>query len=184
VTGEEGKRKMMATQGARLLEDQSSVPETLGAVSMRHAGDHATLRTVTQTTEQGLTQCLQIHVWWLGTEDKPEATKAMVELNKEYFAIKMSAQDLQALVGALQADTVSYKTFYAQLQSGGLARPGVTAEQEQTEIESEQETPELEPPIPGQPVPPGQPGGPPALPGAQPPAPGQPPAQPPPPEGT
>jgi hypothetical protein len=122
--------RMMAAVGARLLEEQARTQETATAVGMRHAGEQATLRTIAQTSEQGLTVALQYHAWWVGTQAKPEDTGASVELNKDYFATRLSAQDLQALVMSLQAEGISYETFYYNLTRGELARPGVTAEEE------------------------------------------------------
>jgi hypothetical protein len=135
VTAEGDKRKMMATLGARLLEDQPTVTETALAVNMRHGGESATLRTVAQSVEHALTIVLRTHVWWLGTEVRPSDLKeVMYEVNKDFFTSRMTPDELRALLGALQAEAISYSTFYAQLQRGEVARPGVTAEEEQAEI--------------------------------------------------
>ncbi len=128
------KEKMMATLGARLLEEAASVQETATAVSMRHSGEHATLRTVAQSVEQRLTRVVQIIAWWMGSKDTPEETEASVELNKDFFAPKLTSQDLQALVFALQAEAISFETFYYRLVTGDFARPGVSAEDEQKAI--------------------------------------------------
>jgi hypothetical protein len=128
-------QRMMATLGARLLEEQPRQAETATAVSMRHAGEHATLRTIAQAVEQGLMFVLQWMAWWMGTEATPADTEAQVELNKDYFAARLTAQDLNALVMSLQAEAISYETFYAAIVRGDLARPGVTAEQEKKAIE-------------------------------------------------
>jgi hypothetical protein len=127
-------QRMMATLGARLLEEQPKIGETATAVSMRHAGEHATLRTIAQAVELGLTFVLQWMAWWMGTEETPADTEALVELNKDYFATRLTAQDLNALVMSLQAEAISYETFYAALVRGELARPGITAEEEKAEI--------------------------------------------------
>lgn len=134
---EERLRKMMAVLGARLLEDVASVQETLGAVAMRHSGEHATLRSVTQIIEQALTFAARWHGWWVGTEEEPEEVDASIELNKDFWAMKMPPQELQALVMALQADAISYETFYAALVKGEYARPGVTADEEKAAIDKE-----------------------------------------------
>jgi hypothetical protein len=136
VTAEQDKRKMMAVLGARLLEDVPSVQETMGAVSMRHAGEQASLRTIAQSSEHALSIVLRIHAWWVGTEAKPEELKekAVYEVNKDFFTTRMSPDELRGLIMALQAEAISYETFYAQLTRGEIARPGVTAEEEQTAI--------------------------------------------------
>ncbi len=130
----EEKRLMMATLGARLLEEQPRAAETATAVGMRHAGAHATLRTVAQAIESALGQAWRYHAWWMGTEAKPSDVEVAYELNKDFVAVPMRADMLRSLVLALQADAVSFETFWAAMQKGELARPGVSAEEEQAEI--------------------------------------------------
>jgi hypothetical protein len=169
VTADQEKRKMMATLGARMLEDVAVAAETATAVRMRHSGEGATLRTIAAVLEQGLTQVLQWLVWWQDTTDKPQEVKASLELNKEFFNLKADATEVQAALAALQAETISYATFYNRLAEGGWARSGVTADEERKEIEAdreyyqslapsqpaETETPKLGPD--GKPLPPGTP---------------------------
>lgn len=131
---EESKRKLMATLGARLLESQPSTQETATAVSMRHAGDAASLKTIAQVLEAGITRGLRVHDWWTSTLSTPAESTAMCELNKEFFGQKMSPQELQALLAALQADEISHKTFWEALRRGDIARVGVSSEEEKAEI--------------------------------------------------
>jgi hypothetical protein len=150
---DEQKRRMMATLGARLLEEQPGTQETAAAVGMRHSGEHATLRTVAAAIEQGVTMALQVSSWWQGVGADPRQEKALCELNKDFFAVRMQPTELQALVAALQDEAISFETFYAALQRGEYARPGITAEEEQEQIRKEAEMrPEPEPvPVPGMP---------------------------------
>ena len=136
------KRKMMATLGARLLEDQARSTETATAVVMRHAGEHASLRTVARSVEQGITIALQWHGWWIGTEARPVQVEAEFDLNKDFFAVRMSADELRGMVTALQADAISFETFHFNLQRGDLGRPGITVEEEQAEIRRQAGGPE------------------------------------------
>jgi len=134
---ERDKRKMMATLGARLLEEQAGTQETATAVLTRHSGEIATLRTVAQTLEQALTTVTRIHVWWMSMEASPsDLQEVAYEVNKDFFSTKMSPDELRSLIMALQAETISYDTFYAQLVKGELARPGVTMEEEQAAIKA------------------------------------------------
>jgi hypothetical protein len=135
---DERKRKMMAVLGAKLLEEQPAGNETATAVQLRHAGEHATLRTVANAIERGFSDLVRIHEWWAGFGViEPDKSKARVELNKDFFAIKMDAQTLQAWVAALQAEAISFETFWQGLIDGEWARPGVTAEEEKKQIEEE-----------------------------------------------
>jgi hypothetical protein len=131
---DESKKSMMAVLGARMLEEQPSSAETFGAVTMRHASEHATLRTVAQSVEQGLTQAMRWHAWWTGTEARPVEVDAAVELNKDFIKIRATPQEVQASLLALQAEAISFKTFYWNLQQGEWGRPGVTADEERDQI--------------------------------------------------
>lgn len=137
---DERKRKLMATLGARLLEDQPAAAETMGAVAMRHSGEHATLRTIAQAVEQGLALALRFHIWWTGTEKRPGDVKVAFELNKDFFAVKASPDEVRAALMAFQADGISFETFYTLLQKGGWTREGVKLEDEKVAIEGQIKT--------------------------------------------
>jgi hypothetical protein len=140
--GEKDFHGKMASLGARLLEDAPSQPETYGAVSMRHAGDQASLRGMVQVLEQALSQVCRWHAWWEGgvaTPDDVEGDNCKYELNKEFFQMRSSPEAVRAAMDAYLADAISYKTFYEAIQRGGWARDGVTAEEEQKEIEIQQQ---------------------------------------------
>jgi hypothetical protein len=138
VTAEADKRKMMATLGARLLEDVPKVEETLGAVALRRSGEHASLKTVAQTVSQALSYVCQIHGYWLGAQAKLEDVKALVKLNTDFLTQKMSGDEMRSWIQAMQAGAVSFETMYAAFERGELTRPGVTAEQEKALIDEEQ----------------------------------------------
>jgi len=149
-TADSDKRKMMATLGARLLEEQGGAAETATAVMLRHAGEHATLRTVAQAVEQALGDALRIHAWWSpGSGLKnPGDADVVFELNKDFFNIRMTAEELKSWVMALQAGSISHETFWSALTRGGVARPA-TSEEEQKLIK---ETSDEIAPQPGAPV--------------------------------
>jgi hypothetical protein len=141
-TADEQKRKMMSVLGARLLEEQAMANETASAVGMRHSGEQAVLRTIVQVLEQQLSRALQAHAWWMGTEKTTDDLDFVeVELNKDFFSVRMQPAELAQLLAALQADGISYKTFYHNLAIGGITRPGVDDEEEQREIENKTDTP-------------------------------------------
>jgi hypothetical protein len=131
------KRGLMATLGARLLEDQPTVQETATAVTTRHFGQHASLRKEARDVEDDVTLALQYHGWWVGTETMPSDVEASAVLNQEFIAMRMSPQELQQLLLTLQSGEIAYETFYHNLQEGGVARPGVSAEEEREAISQE-----------------------------------------------
>lgn len=135
VTADQEKRKMMATLGARLLEDIGGA-ETATAISMRHSGDHATLRTIAAVLEQGLSKALKWMDWWMGTEATPDEVESEIKLNKDFFAAKADPTTISTALMALQAEQISYQTFYNILSEGGWSREGVDADQERADIDA------------------------------------------------
>lgn len=131
------KEAQMATLGARLLEEAPTVAETATAVNMRHSGEQATLRTIAQVVEAGLSQALRWFVWWVSTEKTPADVEAGIELNKDFASVKMGPQELQALVTTWQSEGMSWETLHHNLTRGDVMRPGVTAEDEKAQIERE-----------------------------------------------
>ena len=130
-------QRQMATLGARLLEEAPHYAETALSVSMRHSSDYATLRTIAQVVEQQLSWALKVHVWWLTNEKRVEKLKANIELNKVFFDQQVTADELRAMLMALQASTISYKTFYARLSNTGWMREGISEEEELKDIKSD-----------------------------------------------
>ena len=125
-------QRQMSVLGARLLEVPPTHQEAAAAVRMRHAGDDAVLQKIASSVGSGLTQVLRQHAWWSGTGEYDETITA--SLSREFFAVRMGPQELQSLLLAVQAGQMSYSTFYRQLQLGGIARPGVTEEEEKHAI--------------------------------------------------
>ncbi len=134
VAAMDEKKKQMASQGARLLEDAPTVGETAAAVKLRHSGETASLRTVAQSLEQGFTLVLQIACWWQSLDARPSDVAVTVELNKEYMNVRATPQEIQAALTALQAGEISFETWYNILQTGGWAREGIDAAAEKDEI--------------------------------------------------
>lgn len=131
------KRKLMATLGARLLEEQPANAETATGFLGRHAGEQASLRTIVRELSRDLTKALRIHIWWSAagrTTASPEQIQATVALNDEFLTIKAAPAELAQWMELLQAGKISEATFYDLLQRGGVARDGVTLEQEQEAI--------------------------------------------------
>lgn len=131
------KRKLMATLGARLLEEQPANAETATGFLGRHAGEQASLRTIVREMSRDLTAALRIHIWWSAagrTTASPDQIQATVALNDEFLSIKAAPSELAQWMELLQAGKISEATFYDLLKRGGVARDGVTLEQEQEAI--------------------------------------------------
>jgi hypothetical protein len=126
---------LMARLGARLLEGQKNDAEAADTVRMRHSGDDSVLKNISTTVAQGLTEVLRTHVWWSTGAERD--TKIEVALNAEFFAIRLSADDLRALMLSWQGGAMSFDTLYYNLQRGDLARPAIDVDQERSDIDAE-----------------------------------------------
>lgn len=139
VEGMKEDKEEMAELGSEMFapEPDSATVETATAVKVRHSGKTASLKTIARRLGSGLSNCLQWHAWWLGLTETPDDDTILAKVNTVFLDLKMTPDELKAWVLALQAGSVSYPTFYAQLEKGELTRPGVDAEQEKAEIDSE-----------------------------------------------
>jgi hypothetical protein len=130
---------LMATLGARLLEESGGPAETATAVRMKHAGENASIRTIAASIETGLTQVFQWHAWWVGTDEHPADVEAGIELNRDFFSSRATPDDVKANMLLWQSGGISFETFYHNLSEGEWTRPGVDAEQEYQELIAEGE---------------------------------------------
>lgn len=137
----EQKERQMAVLGARLLEMQKAGVEAEGTLRMRHAGDDATIRLVSATVSAGMSRVMRWHAWWLSAATTPDVADISYDLGVEFFSVRMSSGDLQALVQAYQAGTISFDTLYFNLQRGDVARPDVDAKTERHAIDAEDTPP-------------------------------------------
>jgi len=128
------KQKQMAVVGAKLLEEQPTTADTATALLTRHAGEHATLRTIASAMEQGFSLVLQIMGWWTGLEERPMDVPATIALNKAFITVKAKPEEIKVALLALQGDEISFATFWEIMVEGGWAREGITAEEERQEI--------------------------------------------------
>jgi hypothetical protein len=146
------KEERMAVLGARMIEGGTGgQPETAEAVRARHAATHATLKTIATTSSAALTKALRIHAWWMNASETLADPRTSVALNREFYDQKLSAEDIKALLLAVQAGLMSFETFYAALQEGGRGRPDVTLEQEKADIDAMVPPEPVAEPVPGDP---------------------------------
>jgi hypothetical protein len=122
----------MAIMGARMLEEQKKAAEAAETVVMRYSGDTATLSSIVTSVEQGVIKAIDLIGDWKGIEAKTE-----VRMNRDFVSIKLSAQDITALLQARQAGEISQGTFLYNLQVGEILPPDRTIEDEKALIENE-----------------------------------------------
>ncbi len=124
---------LMAVMGARLLEEQKSGVESAEAIKLRVSGDSVTLSTIAQVVEEGITLVLKYICTWMGISD----SNIKVSMNRDFVSSKLSAQDITALLSAVQAGRISMDTFLYNLRVGDILPPDRTIEDEKNLIASE-----------------------------------------------
>ncbi len=132
------KEKQMAVLGGRLLLDAptAQAAETATSARLRYASETASLRTIARAVSAAFTRVTRWHCWWMGAGEMDPAVR--VDLNDDFFSLRASAEEVKTLMLLLQSDSVSFETFFEQLQRGGWTREGVTAEQELSAIARQQ----------------------------------------------
>ena len=140
---------LMAALGARLLEGPPQTQETATGVQWRLAGADSPTQALISVVNQGLTWALQVHNWWAGFGENLDDPNIHVNLNKDLVSTRMEPQMLLALMQALLNGTISYETYFYNLQQGEIARPLVPVEEEQALIELQNEAQPLAAPAPG-----------------------------------
>ena len=131
-----GIESKMAAEGARVIEDQNRQAETAEAVRIKTGADAATAMEVIDSTERGINKILNIHSRWAhGIDIEPSFT-----INRSLFDSRISSQDAEVLMKAVQAGYISRESFYEALRSGEWVDVNKTFEEEQQTIETSQET--------------------------------------------
>ncbi|AZR93919.1 hypothetical protein BBB39_09155 [Bordetella trematum] len=128
----ERKEGMMATLGARILAPEKRDAEAAETAKIHRAGENSVLGGITLGVSRSLAKAFMWAAEWAGAP----AGEVDVQLNTEFFPVGLSAQDLTALVNALQTGAISPETFFDNMRRGGVVQDGVTFEEERDRIEA------------------------------------------------
>jgi hypothetical protein len=125
--------RLMAVLGSRLLEGQKKVGETAQAIELRQSGENSILGNIAVNVSASLTQALRWAYWWNSTGDSPDdvtGEQVLIELNTDFSTKGMSAQEIQAIVAAWQADAISRDTMTELFRRGEVLPEGRTLQEE------------------------------------------------------
>jgi hypothetical protein len=120
----------MAILGARMLEAQKKAQEAAETAALHRIGEDATLASAAQAMSDGLTICLKTYIAWAGAPDD----NASYKLNDDFLPLKMTPQELVAIVGAWQTGAISKQTMFANLKQGEIIADDADFETEETQI--------------------------------------------------
>jgi len=135
------KQALMAILGARLLEETTNTVEASETHRMRRVGENSILASVSKSVSKQFTNCLRRWAKW---NRLPNADNYMVQLNTDFNADKLGAQELTSLVLAWQNNAISDETLVYNLKQGEMLPPGRTIEEEILEIQKRLEKMEIQ----------------------------------------
>lgn len=122
----------MSTIGARMLQGKSPGVKAAETARIEQSGESATLSTIAQAVENGITNIIRILAEWSGLNPDD----VIVELNKDFIDASLTPQELAEYLKMFQSDAISLDTFLNLLHKGELLPKGITPEDEAGRIES------------------------------------------------
>ena len=126
-----GDIEAMASIGARMLQAQNSGVKAAETARIEQSGESATLSTIAQSVESGITNTLKTIAEWSGVSGDISYT-----LNKDFIDSSLTPQQLTSYLQALQTEAISLDTFLNLLHKGELLPKGITPELEAGRIEA------------------------------------------------
>lgn len=134
----------MAVLGARMIADETQRgAETLGGQQIKRAGENSILASVVIEVGAAIEWALGVFSAWAGASG---AVK--YEINRDFNPAGLDAQQLTALVGAVQAGRLSDAEFFDLMQRHDVIEAGKAFEEHQAEIEiSAPPRPTFAPPV-------------------------------------
>lgn len=130
-TAMEDARHAAVMAGARLFEDTSSAQESGEAKKLRYASETATLVSVAQNSCALLERALRNIAMMMNLPEDSVTVEAPTDLMDR----TMSPQDFAALFGVYERGGMSWETYFANGQRGGIFSPDDTAEEEQRRLD-------------------------------------------------
>lgn len=126
------KVQQMAALGSRIIAPEKKQSETAETANIRRGSENSTLSAVAGVLERQLEKALQFMVAWAGFSDT-----VTVELNRDYQAWNLTAQDITALVAARQSGHISKEMFFNILKYAELVDDNMTFEDYESQIEND-----------------------------------------------
>lgn len=134
-TSEMETRKMMASIGARLMENPGPAM-TATEASITHSGETASLVNISKSCSAALSRAIQWTIWWTSTMTQVPSD-ALVKLSTDFAAVKLTPDALAKLMLAWQGGAISFETFFYNCQEGGIYPPDTTLDEEKARLDSE-----------------------------------------------
>ena len=120
----------MAAVGARLIEPRKTQTETAESARVRQSGEGAVVMSVIDSVEAVINKSLKFLAEWADES----AAAVQVVINRELLESKLTANEIIALLQAVQAGRLSHQSFHEALADANILRDGTTFTDEVTRI--------------------------------------------------
>jgi len=133
----EERKAQMASLGAQLLQrgQRGRGVETAEAARIQNSGETSLLATIVGRTEECLEQAFAFMATWAGVPTTEEDVE--VNMNRDFIDATLNAEEINALVAAWQAGSITTDVLFWNFQRGGVIDPKVTVEEFKTAQETE-----------------------------------------------
>lgn len=123
------KEAQMAILGARMLFAEKRQAESAETAAIHRTGENSVLAALATAVSEGLEWALGVFRDWAGASGE-----VIYQLNRDYNPAALGAQELTALLKAVQAGEMSSQSFFELLQRADIVDSEKTFEEEQERI--------------------------------------------------
>lgn len=128
----EKKENQMAALGARMLAPEKSGVEAAETLKNKRIGETSVLASIATAASDGITKAVQLLADWAGIGGDISIT-----INRDYYPVGMSSQELVSLVQTWQAGAIGFTDLLDNLKRGEIVHEERTADDIREENESE-----------------------------------------------
>ena len=122
----------MAVLGARMLADETSQVETLGATQIKRTGENSVLASIVIGVSQVLTKALEVMRDWAGASGEVK-----FEISREFMPTGMDPAKMRELLAAWQSGAISFEDYFLNMQSADIIRAEKTFEEHQEQVDAQ-----------------------------------------------
>ena len=126
------KKELLASLGVSFLNTPKRAAETAEALTIKAAGESASLITVADVISQALTKCVGFACKWSSI-----VGVIKIELNRDLINVRLSAEDHKTLIYAVQSGLLSLDDYFYQLQQGEILIPGTTIDDAKARMQTQ-----------------------------------------------
>jgi hypothetical protein len=127
----EAKETHMARIGARALADDPREAQVADALRIQHSGEQSLLADIAHVVSEGMTRVIKEFALWAKVDLKEDQG---IKLNDEFVPPDLTADQIKALIGAVQSGALSSRDLFMIFKKGGLIEPKKTFEEHEDDV--------------------------------------------------